>query len=227
LEDRITAFSTDNDRDVSSLTLRVSGTRSDGWGVGGLFGFSASVAAGDVELKSPLQEALDSGPGGYGTAGGFSRFNLSGWRLQALPRDWSILASVRAQFSLGGNLDTSEKSLMGGPNGIRAYPVSETAGDESVLGTVELRWDWRTLPWRGSAQFFGFADAGSSRLRAEPLAVDVDNRRSLHALGFGARLGAGERWELSGTVAWRGSEISQEDPTSGRMRAFVTATTRF
>lgn len=227
LEDRIVAFNTDNDRDVFSLTLRASGTHSDGWGAGGLFGFSAAVTAGDVELKSALQQALDSGPGGYGTAGGFSRFNVSGWRVQNLAHDWSLLASVRAQFSLGGNLDTSEKSLMGGPNGIRAYPVSEIAGDESVLGTVELRWDWRTVPWRGAAQFFGFVDAGSSRLRAEPLAVDVDNRRSLHAVGVGTRLQAGSRWELSGTVAWRGSEISQEDPTAGRARAFVTATTRF
>jgi hemolysin activation/secretion protein len=45
---------------------------------------------------------------------------------------------VNGQYALQ-NLDASEKFFLGGPSGVRGYPVSEGGGSQGHLGTVELR----------------------------------------------------------------------------------------
>lgn len=78
--------------------------------------------------------------------------NLS--RLQRLPEGFTLSAALNAQLA-GKNLDSSEKFVLGGPAGVRAYPVNEGAGDEGWLFNLELR---REL-WPGW-QVFGLLDSG-------------------------------------------------------------------
>lgn len=224
LEDRIGAFNTRNDRSVDSLTLRVFGQRSDTLGAGGSTGFSASVTLGDLSLDSALQRAIDQGPGGYDTEGSFSRLNLAAWRTQYLGDAFSVHAAVRAQAALSGNLDSSEKDLLGGPRGVRGFPIAEAAGDQTLLGTLEVRHDARILPI--PVQVFAFLDAGSVRTHKDPLPIDTDNSRSLSAFGLGARLNPTPNSQISATLA-RGDKDSLEDPTAGRNRFFVSASVSF
>jgi hemolysin activation/secretion protein len=224
LRDRIDAFGTDNDRGISTLTLRLSGTHSDGWMGGGLTGFSAGFTAGDLGLDSALQRSIDQGPGGYDTEGAFQRLNVSVWRNQQIHEGFSAFASVRAQFAPSGNLDSSEKSLVGGPQGVRAFPVSEAAGDESVQASVELRYE--TRPWNVPARVFAFYDFGHASLRADPNPADGDNDRDLGAVGVGVYANPTPNTEITLTVA-HANEASLEDAGSSRTRAFVSASWGF
>lgn len=63
-------------------------------------------------------------------------WNLS--RLQALAPSWQVQANLSGQWAKG-NLASSERMTLGGPNQIRAYPVNEASGDQSILLQLELQ----------------------------------------------------------------------------------------
>jgi hemolysin activation/secretion protein len=55
-----------------------------------------------------------------------------------LPGGFTLYASFSGQRA-SKNLDSSEEFFLGGPNGVRAYPQGEGAGDEGWLSRLELR----------------------------------------------------------------------------------------
>ncbi len=107
----------------------------------------------------------------------------------------------------GKNLDSSEKFVLGGAYGIRAYPQGEAAGDEGWLATAELRHRLsRYLQWSL------FYDAGGIDINRKPFAAGANSR---HLSGYGIGLAA--NWgglTVKADVAWRGDEA----PTSDRDR---------
>ena len=60
-------------------------------------------------------------------------FNLS--RRQAVGQSLEINASLTGQVA-EKNLDSSERFTLGGPTGIRAYPIGEATGDEGWLAKL-------------------------------------------------------------------------------------------
>ncbi|KDE39347.1 Hemolysin activation/secretion protein [Nitrincola lacisaponensis] len=138
----------DNQRDISSLTLGASGSQIDRYQ--GRTGWGISLTQGDLSLK---------GSGDSSTEGSFTKGNFNISRLQALPADqWFVYASLSGQLA-SGNLDSAEKFQLGGPMGVRAWPVGEAIGDHGWLANLELR---RNLGNQGDANFeaFGFYDIG-------------------------------------------------------------------
>jgi hemolysin activation/secretion protein len=226
LSDVLGSAGTENDRRLTSAVLRLAVSRSDGWLGGGIWGFQTSLTAGDLSLDTPAQEAFDQSPAGRHTAGGFTHFNTALWREQSLFGRWSLLGVVSGQLA-SDNLDTSEKVSLGGPNAIRAYPVSEAAADEELMGRVELRYAVGHFPRLGAATLFVFGDAGAARINRRPLAIDEDNHRRLHGYGVGANLAKAGRYEVNATAAWRGASRSVQDPDAGSLRVFVAATRQF
>ena len=73
----------------------------------------------------------------------------------------TLLASLSAQMTQK-NLDSSEEFLLGGPFGVRAYPVNEGRGDE-VSGDA---------PW-GALQLSASLDAGGVRVHDDPKGVAI------------------------------------------------------
>ncbi|EJL83794.1 hemolysin activation/secretion protein [Herbaspirillum sp. CF444] len=98
--------------------------------------WSLRYGRGQLDKETPNDAALDAITSK--AAGNYEKVNLSYSRLQQLGGGYSLLTAVNAQYA-NKNLDASEKMSLGGPNGVRAYPVGEAAGDEGVLGRVELR----------------------------------------------------------------------------------------
>jgi hemolysin activation/secretion protein len=108
--------------------------------------------------------------------------------LHFLDKGQRLLLRVSAQAS-NGNLDSSEKFLLGGVNGVRAYPEGEAAGDQGLLA----RLDWsipvavQELPGGLSARLF--FDAGRIRLFKHThrglASAGVPNQYTLSGLGFG------------------------------------------
>lgn len=226
LSDVIGSAGTENDRRLTSAVLRLAASRGDGWLGGGLWGLQTSLTVGDLSLDTPAQRAFDESPAGRHTAGGFAHLNTALWREQNLSGRWSLLGVVSGQLA-SGNLDTSEKVSLGGPNAIRAYPVSEAPADEELMGRIELRYALEHFPRLGAATLFVFGDAGAARINRRPLAIDEDNHRRLHGYGLGANLAKAGRYEVNATVAWRGAARSDQDPDAGSVRVFVAATRQF
>lgn len=99
--------------------------------------------------------------------GTYTHFNFGLARLQRLLQGLTINLSYTGQLSLD-NLDSSEKFILGGPNGVRAYPVGEAPGDQGHLFNVDLRYDLPIPSSAGMLQLSGFYDAGHIRLHHDP-----------------------------------------------------------
>ncbi len=74
------------------------------------------------------------------TQGRFDKVNWSFAREQSLIRDVSLSVQMRGQNTGNKELDSSENMSLGGPAGVRAYPVGEASGPQAYIGNLELRW---------------------------------------------------------------------------------------
>jgi hemolysin activation/secretion protein len=130
--------------------------------------------------------------------GGFTTFEAWANWIGKLSGPFSAKFAVTAQASTKPLL-AIEQITIGGPVFGRAYEFSERAGDEGVLGVVELQTElWKSssglLQW---AQLYGFADG-----------ADVKNLRNaygtgqLYSAGFGARARIGRTIKLGVEAAF-------------------------
>lgn len=194
------------DRRLSSGSLGLNGFFRDALGGGGYTAWSASITAGSVALSRVASDQAQDIAGPQ-AAGGFNRLNLSLSRLQELPGAFSFSAAYFGQLA-AGNLNSSEKLGLGGPYGVRAYPVGEASGDEGHQLNFELRHDLSLGNKAGTLQFVGFFDAGYIRLNKSRWAGDVntatrENSYWLSGAGAGLNYSIGERYSLRLSYAWQ------------------------
>jgi hemolysin activation/secretion protein len=184
-------------KSLTTGTLNLSGDTSDQYWGGGLILWNATLAAGNVDLSAnPSNEAIDAlGPR---TAGSYARLAANIGRLQRIDDHNMIWLSFYGQQAFK-NLDSSEKFWLGGPQGVRAYPVSEANGDSGWLGTVELRHAF-TPNWQASL----FYDHGSIKINhsnSYNLYSSTPNRYGLDSLGAGITFGIPGRLAFHAYVA--------------------------
>lgn len=102
------------------------------------------------------------------------------------------------------NLDSSEKIALGGPNGVRGWPVGEASGDSGAVLSVEWR---KALGAQASTglTFSAFADSGHitqhKNLWATALPAGQPNSYKLSSIGIGLSYQAGRDWSLSAQLA--------------------------
>lgn len=181
----------------------LSGERLDRLGGGGLTSWRVSPTFGRLSIDSAAALAQDSNSAR--TAGSYVKWTASLAREQRLGNRLSLYGSVTAQQA-NKNLDSSEKFVLGGRYGIRAYPQGEAAGDKGWLASLELR---RALMpgWQGSV----FYDAGGVSINHRPYIAGSNQRRlSGYGIGLATSLDA---FSVSATLAWRGGSAA---PTSER-----------
>ena len=119
------------------------------FGIGGTLGtLDRSAVAADLATDSVTART-------NGTYGKLSA-NLS--RVQALFDRTELYMAFSGQFAFK-NLESSEQFSLGGPDGVRAYPVTEATGDNGAVGTLELR--RRIIE---GLQLIGFYDVGGIEL---------------------------------------------------------------
>jgi len=183
------------DKDLHSGTLTVSGDRYDTQLGGGYTNWNVGATTGNMQ-ESIADIAITK------TEGSYTRFNLGLSRLQRLAERVSINLSYSGQLSLD-NLDSSEKFNLGGPNGIRAYPVGEASGDEGHLFNIDLRYDLPLPATIGTFQLNGFYDAGYITLHKNLWAnavVTATNENSYWLQGAGVGL----NYSYSSRISLRG-----------------------
>lgn len=219
LEDRQDATNTRNDKRSDLLPITLQFDRRDGSGI--TYG-SLAYTAGRLKLDAVL-EAADIASG-RNTRGRFDKWNLDLARLQTTPlSNLTLFGRLSAQWA-GKNLDSSERFLLGGATGVRAYPLGEASGDEGWLAQLEARYRL------GAAEPYLFYDAGAIRFNAKPDGITpavTKNHRLISGAGLGLRIASGP-WNLNATIAWRNQGGQpQSDSQDRHPRAWLAAGWRF
>lgn len=155
----------------------------------GILSFNAAIVSGTTEQKNETARDLDALT--RRSTGQFAKFTYQLGYLLPLADNWSLNASLRGQLA-NKNLDSSERISLGGPGGVRAYPVAEATGDAGSVASVSF--DYK-LQDNLSARLF--LDAGSVTINRHTWAgwnAGNPNQLNRHDL-LGAGLGLD--WRVS------------------------------
>ena len=151
-----------SNKTVNSGNLGVSGNSRDEYLGGGMNTFGATATMGNLGLQnSNGYSTLDSLTAQ--TSGSFQRYNFNFSRLQAVTNSMHFVINATAQLA-SKNLDSSQQFYLGGPTGVRAYPVGQGAGSQGAIMQLELHQQVVSESPIGSITAYGFYDLGGVQL---------------------------------------------------------------
>lgn len=182
--DHIDLFQSVSDRRAHVLTGQLYGSQQDGFGGGGVTSFFVGLSLGSLDLQTPAVRAADAltarTDGSYRKAW----FNVA--RLQRVTDRVSLYGSFTGQVA-SKNLDPSEKLVLGGMDGVRAYPQGEGFGDAGYLASLEARLLLAGMSAHvpGQVHLIGFVDTGHININERPWYAGP-NTRTLSSVGVGA-----------------------------------------
>lgn len=185
---------------VDAWSLGLSGDFSDTLGGGASTWGGLQYIAGhlDIEEVGGEKAADASGPR---AAGGYGKVTFQLNRLQSLGASgWQLQLGLNGQWA-DRNLASSERFSLGGPSGVRAYPVNEGTGDEGLLLKLELQRDLG-YGWRGLL----FYDYGSIRQHKQEWAGwqgggAQPNRYHLEGAGVGLSWAGAGDWRFTSAIS--------------------------
>jgi hemolysin activation/secretion protein len=216
-EDRLDLFpAADRLASADVLSLSLYGDHRDAlWG-GGENRFYLNLSGGRLDIESALPRAIDAATAR--TQGDYSKLWWYASRVQRVTETLSLSAALTGQLA-SKNLDPSEKLVLGGMDGVRAYPQGEGTGDEGVIAAVEARLLLARTSDRipGQLHLLGFVDAGRITINKDPW-FPGDNERTLSGAGVGLIWSEPGNWSVRTYYAWKlGSEQALSAPDkSGR-----------
>jgi len=203
------------EQNIYTYKLGLVGDFRDGFLGGGLNAYGVTYVWGNVGTS-----AAATGGDTRNTQGNFNKWNYDLRRQQRLTDDASLLFSLSGQIA-SKNLASAEKFSLGGPNGVRAYPVGEATADSGLVTQTELRY---IIPGTkilgGDLTFLAFFDYGYARINQVPARdpvtnqiIDSENIRSFSGSGIGGSLGKEGDFLLRIQAAWSyNGEPAQSDP---------------
>lgn len=203
LVDRVESTNSVEQRDISDWKLGAVGDFRDGFLSGGLNAYSLTYTNGNLGIFPPSVAAADGAATGRNTLGDFRKVNLEARRLQRVNDATSFLLAFSGQRA-SKNLASAEKFSLGGPNGVRAYPVGEATADDGAIVTSELRYIMPGIKvFNGDFTVSGFMDYGLAKVNHEPLPTDTENYRELAGYGVGLSAGRDGDFIVRSSIAWR------------------------
>jgi len=223
LDDRTQGGSNHNKRVLFLGHVGVTGDFRDERFGGSLNSFTLTLNGGTNKIRTATELAKDTDPvGGHKTSGSFEHLDGDFQRLQAITETTSVLLSMRGQLAFQ-NLDTSEKSSLGGPRGVRAFAVGDGVGDDVFQGTVELRqrvpaWTLFNAPFVLSA----FVDGGRYKNWHDPLPTDTENMRTLGGYGLGLNMTSRDNFQFRLDVARRINKSGVAGSDNRKTRAWAS-----
>ena len=187
--DNKTGATTDSNYRSDSVSAGLTGNLYDNILGGGKTVVSLMATAGRLDLDGSPNKANDAKAAN--TQGDYSKLVLNLSRLQTLTTEWAVLASLTTQMA-SNNLGSYEKMILGGSNSLRAYPSGEGTGDQGVIGSLELQYQW---PY--DLQTFAFYDYGQIQQNHDNNFAGRAKNNNLAYSGYGLGL------------SWRGPQQSQ------------------
>jgi len=189
---------------------------------GGLNAYAATITYGDLGIAPPSVLQADQTTGHH-TYGHFTKYNVDARRLQRLTDRANVLVSFSGQKATK-NLASAEKFSLGGPNGVRAFPVGEATGDIGMIATAEGRY---IVPgfkiFGGDFTVLAFYDHGWARINETPIPADTENNRSLGGAGVGVSAGQDGNFIVRANMAWRTHGEVESDPAKRTPYVWVQA----
>lgn len=217
LKDQVDATTTNTGKTGDTLSLALEGDWQDGLLGGGANRWRLAAVSGRLSIDSPEAKATDAA--GPRTAGSYSKWQTSFSRQQAIDAETQVTGNLQGQWA-GKNLDSSEKFVLGGAYGVRAYPQGEGIGDEGLLANLELH---RTLmPGLEGKLFY---DWGQVRINRNPGFTTTANNVTLGGFGLGLDWRTDDVF-LGASLAWRDRQSSVSSPDK-RPRIWLQAGIRF
>jgi hemolysin activation/secretion protein len=191
--------------DLDDKEIRVAVFSLDGIAAahGGQVRYRAAITTGNLKIIGP-SDLIGLDAATIDTAGGYSK--LSG-ELEILhPVTSRSFLNLRLSGQIPNrNLDSSEKFLLGGYNGVRAYPEGEAAGDQAWLARLDwvLPLSFAAIPGRAAVR--SFVDNGEVWLvhskRGGLADPGIQNQYSLAGAGLGFNWNLPRGLSLSAYVA--------------------------
>jgi hemolysin activation/secretion protein len=185
-----------SDHAATSWTPGLNGDWQDSWG-GGPARSSWNLQATLGNMNYARSPDLASDAATAVAQGNYKKLSASMNRVQKLSETWTMSLAVRTQYS-DKNLDSSEKFILGGSTGVRAYPTGEGVGDEGVIVNVDLQ---RELAEKWTIGVL--VDHGEVKLHRRPwIGWEAGNPNTRNRYGLsGAGLSLG--WQPSADVSLR------------------------
>jgi hemolysin activation/secretion protein len=131
---------------------------------GRLLSYTATLTRGNLD-RSAVPSDLAADEATRRTQGSYGVLRATGVWQEQISTNSAVSATYAMQLA-SKNLDSSEKIYLGGPRGVRAYPIEEAGSDAGHILNLEARWRLAQVTKRGSQEWtlFGFFDAGRAVL---------------------------------------------------------------
>jgi len=212
------------ERFIDSLKTGVVGDFRDRFLGGGLNAFSFSYTHGDLRIQPQAAFDADQGAQGAKTAGTFRKWNFDLKRVNRITDNASALLAISGQTA-SKNLASAERMSLGGPNGVKAYPVGEAAGDSGLMIQGELRYIWPGFKlFDGDLTVSAHYDWGRVDVQEKPQPNEPQNKRSIGGYGVGLSVGGEGNFIIRTTASWRADhERPQADSAKRDPRVWLQA----
>lgn len=196
---------------INNLSAGLSGNFIDGIGYGAVSSGSVTAVLGYLNILGTssanysMYAVPNSTPTVYQpiTPSNFGKLTFSGNRNQQLVEDGTttLYTSISGQMA-STNLNSAEQFYLGGPYGVRAYPVAQSGGAQGGIFTVEVRHELQ--PKLNISAFFdgGVVQQYKFIYPNWQGATNANNTYSLMGAGFGVKWDY-EGWNLGAMVAWK------------------------
>lgn len=192
-----------DDKLINVISVQLSGNVLPGLTGNRQISGGIAISAGRLDLGAdPANQAADAAS--LHTQGDYLKASYQLTAQQNLGSKVTLAGRVSGQVA-GKNLDSSEKFILGGPNGVRAYPAAEAPGDEGWLASLEIRYDLPGATHWGDVRLFSFIDTGGITLHKDAGNMAIGtytgrNRFNLAGAGLGATLSRAENYSVN--IVW-------------------------
>ena len=194
--------------------------------------YRLALTGGDLDLKGPA-DYVKVNAATIDTAGRYAKLWGQVEFQQPLAR-WSFLTLRLSGQSASRNLDSSEKFLLGGFNGVRAYPEGEAAGDNAWLARLDWVVPVTSAALPGKAAVRAFVDSGAlwvvDNTRGGLADPGIPNHYSLSGAGLGLNWVLPKGFSLSAYAAakigdnpGRSASGNDADGKDSKVRGWVGA----
>lgn len=229
---------------INNLSAGLSGNLADNFGYGAINSGSVTLVLGHLDILSTsaanysMYPVPNTNPQSYQfiTPSSFAKMTFSANRNQQIVEDGSttIYSAISGQFA-STNLNSAEQFYLGGPYGVRAYPVAQSGGSQGGIFTMELRHQLKE-----KITLTSFFDAGVVQQYKNMYPnwqglTNANNTYSLMGAGVGLLWGY-EGWNINASVAWKvgqnplysyAGQPVNTDGTTTQPRGWISASYNF